>query len=154
MGDSDPHRASELASELGIGRAESLPDSVKTVDVIVTATNSRTPLFDAEWVQPGTHITGLGADTVGKQELPSALLETADLIVCDSVTTASYAGELQHATEPTRNRAREWAMLPIHASIPRKPGATTIADLCGIGAGGRGHRHGRTHQSRKQQSSR
>ncbi len=130
----DPDRASALASELGIGRAESLPDSVKTVDVIVTATNSRTPLFDAEWVQPGTHITGLGADTVGKQELPSALLETADLIVCDSVTTASYAGELQHATEPTRNRAREWAMLPIHASIPRKPGATTIADLCGIGA--------------------
>lgn len=96
-------RADLLADALGIAVATDLPAAVATTDILVTATSSRSPLIDADWIQPGTHITALGADTVGKQELPVALLDRAALLVCDDLATAREAGELQHAPDTTKD---------------------------------------------------
>jgi len=41
------------------------------------------------------HITCVGADTVGKQELSMAVLEAADFLVCDSVGQSRERGEFQ-----------------------------------------------------------
>jgi len=38
-------------------------------DIIVTATPSRKPLIKAEWIKKGTHLTCIGADMEGKQEI-------------------------------------------------------------------------------------
>jgi ornithine cyclodeaminase len=65
-------------------------------DIIVTATPSRAPLFEAEWVRPGTHVASMGSDAVGKQELPPALFERASLF-CDLPAQAVSLGEFQHA---------------------------------------------------------
>lgn len=127
-----PNRA--LAAELGVTAQTDLERAVSAADIIVTATSSRAPLVEADWVQPGTHITALGADTVGKQELPVALLGSADLIVCDNIATALKAGELQHATPTIQARAVAWPELAAGGAPARSFGAITIADLCGIGA--------------------
>lgn len=111
-----------------------LRTAVSAADVVVTATNARSPLFDADWVRPGTHITAMGADTAGKQELAPALLDTAELVVCDSVATALHAGELQHASPATQDRAVGWPDLAVRGRPPRSDASITIADLCGIGA--------------------
>lgn len=131
----DRDRAAALATDLGVKEAGDLESAVRGADAIVTATNSRTPLFDAAWVQHGTHVTALGADTVGKRELPLALLEMADLVVCDSVATALHAGELQHAGKRVRDHAVNWPDIAAkQVPATRRDGSITIADLCGIGA--------------------
>jgi ornithine cyclodeaminase len=130
----DGDRTRALAFEFGVTAATDLERAVSAADIIVTATSSRAPLIEADWVQPGTHITALGADTVGKQELPVALLGRADLIVCDNIATALKAGELQHAAPTVQARAIAWPELAAGGPPTRKVGAITIADLCGIGA--------------------
>ncbi|HUQ56051.1 ornithine cyclodeaminase family protein [Lentzea sp.] len=70
---------------------------VSAADVLVTATTAREPLFDASWVRPGTHISAMGADGPGKQELPVALYERASLF-CDLPDQSSTIGEFQHTS--------------------------------------------------------
>lgn len=70
----------------------------RAADIIVTATTAREALFAAEWVQAGTHISAMGADTKGKQELPSALFANADLY-CDFTSQSVVIGEFQHAAK-------------------------------------------------------
>lgn len=70
----------------------------RSADIIVTATSSRTPLFDAEWVKPGTHISAMGADAKGKQEVPTELYAVARLY-CDLPEQSRLIGEFQHAPD-------------------------------------------------------
>lgn len=65
-----------------------------SADIIVTATASRDPLFDADWIRPGTHVAAMGADGPGKQELPCELLDRATLF-CDSPHQSIVLGEFQ-----------------------------------------------------------
>ncbi|ANZ41566.1 ornithine cyclodeaminase family protein [Lentzea guizhouensis] len=71
---------------------------VTAADVLVTATTAREPLFDASWVRPGTHISAMGADGPGKQELPVQLYEHATLF-CDLTEQSLTIGEFQHAPD-------------------------------------------------------
>lgn len=64
-------------------------------DMIVTATPSRSPLFTLSMVRPGTHISCMGADGAGKQELDPRLLEQAELF-CDLPAQSVTIGEFQH----------------------------------------------------------
>ena len=98
----DPSKVAGFADRLQVqaGRAiavtASAPEEAcRAADVIVTATPSRAPLFDAEWVRPGTHLSAMGADAKGKQEMPPALLERASLF-CDLPAQSLVMGEFQH----------------------------------------------------------
>lgn len=115
------------------------PEAVcRAADVIVTATPARAPLVRAEWLRPGQHVTALGSDSPGKQELDAACLARADLVVVDRLTQCAAFGELRHALE-------SGAVQPgrVHAELGeivagRKSGRTsadqiTIADLTGVG---------------------
>jgi alanine dehydrogenase len=72
--------------------------AVADSEVVITATPGKGPLFDAQAVQPGTHLTCVGADTKGKRELPDGLLARARLVV-DDLTQARQIGETQWAPE-------------------------------------------------------
>ena len=65
-------------------------------DVVCTTTPSRSPLFPAGAVRPGTHINAVGADGPGKQELEPALLSAARVIV-DERYQAVHGGEVNVA---------------------------------------------------------
>lgn len=69
--------------------------AARAADILVTVTPSRTPLVNADWIRPGTHIAAMGADDVGKQELDVRLFERAELWV-DSAEQAIRIGEAQH----------------------------------------------------------
>ncbi len=77
-------------------RAVSAEDAVRGADIVVTATPAREALFQAEWVKPGTHVASMGSDAPGKQELPVALLQQAQLF-CDLRTQSVQIGDFQHA---------------------------------------------------------
>lgn len=69
------------------------PDAVEQADIIVTVTAARAPLFDAGLVRAGTHISAMGADGEGKQELAPVLVAKAELftdVVQQSITVGEY----------------------------------------------------------------
>lgn len=66
-------------------------------DLIVTTTASTAALIAAEWIRPGTHITAVGADAKGKQELDPNVFGRADLRVVDSLAQCVDHGEVAHA---------------------------------------------------------
>jgi alanine dehydrogenase len=68
---------------------------VEAVDILVTATPATGPLFDSAWVKPGTHISAIGSDNVGKHELPVELLSHA-ILVMDYPPQTMILGEAQH----------------------------------------------------------
>lgn len=65
-------------------------------DVIITVTPARAAILEDREIRPGTHIASMGADTVGKQELPVALVARATLFG-DEPAQAVTIGECQHA---------------------------------------------------------
>ncbi|RWA75292.1 MAG: ornithine cyclodeaminase family protein [Mesorhizobium sp.] len=79
-------------------RAALAEEAVRAADIVVTATPSREPLFDAAWVGPGTHVVGMGSDAPGKRELPSELFPRARLF-CDLISQSVQIGEFQHVRD-------------------------------------------------------
>lgn len=66
-------------------------------NLIITTTPSTTPLIKPEWVREGTHITAVGADAPGKQELDEKLVELADIRAVDSYSQCIDHGEVAQA---------------------------------------------------------
>jgi len=77
-------------------RACSIDETVREADVLITVTPVRKPVVRAEWVRPGTHINAIGADAPGKQELETAMLKRATVVV-DNWEQASHGGEINVA---------------------------------------------------------
>ena len=67
-----------------------------SADILITVTPSQKALVEKPWVRPGTHISAMGADTKGKQELDPQLVAVAALFV-DEAAQAITIGECQHA---------------------------------------------------------
>ncbi len=96
----DPHTASiaALVNEFA-GRgvtfetATSVEQAVRGAHVIVTTTPSHAPVVERAWVSEGSHISAIGADAPGKQELESAILGAARVFV-DDLEQASHSGEI------------------------------------------------------------
>lgn len=95
------HAFIERLSKKGIhAKAESAQSACMKADIIVTATTSNKPLFLAEWVKSGTHISAMGADKKGKQELPIELYSNSKLF-CDFEKQSVEIGEFQHSHNGT-----------------------------------------------------
>ena len=84
------------ATSVELIAAAEVEAAVVGADVIVTTTPSWEPIVRAEWVGPEAHITAIGADTKGKNELDVDLFHRARVVV-DDWTQASQIGESQHA---------------------------------------------------------
>jgi ornithine cyclodeaminase len=113
-------------------RAATPREACEAADVVVTATPARAPLFEADWVRPGTHVAAMGADAKGKQELPPALLERAHLF-CDLPAQSRAIGEFQHASEQALASLRPVGdVLRAGEGGRTDPGAITVFDSSGI----------------------
>lgn len=109
---------------------------VRESQLVVTTTPARTPILKAEWLHPGLHITAMGSDQAGKNELDPEAVQAATLFVCDRISQSEKLGELRSARE-----AGFTAIPPELGEIVAggKPGRSsesdvTICDLTGTGA--------------------
>ena len=131
-------RASESIQAWGldIQAAETLDDLVSQCNLIVTTTSAKSPLIRADQVKKGTHITAMGSDDLGKQELEAALLAKADLVVADSISQCGQYGECLHAIQG--GLIEEGSILELGQVIKNPAiGRTsedqiTVADLTGV----------------------
>ena len=113
-----------------------LKSLTKTCNFIVTTTPSTEPLIVSDWVQPGTHITAMGSDTPGKQELDTEILNRADRVVADSIAQCIERGEIAKALEAGVLVEDEVVELG-HVISGKAEGRTradqlTVADLTGV----------------------
>lgn len=67
------------------------PEEACKADVLITLTPAQTPLFQADWVEPGTVIFPMGSF----QEIPDNIILQADKIIVDHVDQALNRGALK-----------------------------------------------------------
>ena len=106
-------------------------------DVLITTTPSRRPLVRVEWLRPGMHVTAVGSDAPGKQELDAECLSRADIVCVDRLVQCASFGELAGGLQRGLLRDADAVQLG-HLVAGRSPGRTsnhqiTIADLTGVG---------------------
>lgn len=106
--------------------------------LVVTTTPAREPIIKANWLHPGLHITAIGADQNGKNEIDPQALSACDLYVCDSVSQCEFSGELEAALAQglwTKGTPPELGQIINGAQQGRaSDDQITICDLTGTGA--------------------
>jgi ornithine cyclodeaminase/alanine dehydrogenase-like protein (mu-crystallin family) len=128
--------ADELGSGTNVVAAETAEAAVRDADVICCATTSFEPIFSADWVAPGTHVSAVGSFQKGMVELPPELYAAAARVAVDSrAAVLEEAGDLLAAIETGRLAAdgfveigtldREWA-------ATRDPSAITVFKSVGL----------------------
>jgi ornithine cyclodeaminase/alanine dehydrogenase-like protein (mu-crystallin family) len=70
--------ADEMAKRLKIEvrAVDSAREAVKGADILSSCTDSMQPVYDAEWIEKGMHVTNLG-----RREIPDAAMAKFDLVV-------------------------------------------------------------------------
>ena len=127
--------AKQFAEEIG-GIAVSAEEAVRGADVVVTVTNSKTPVLKGSWLKPGCHVNAIGACRPDWRELDdeamanivfvdsreAALKESGDLILSGAKIYAelgeALAGKVpSHAGEITIFKSLGMAVEDITAAI-------------------------------------
>jgi ornithine cyclodeaminase len=116
---------------LAVSVAESPAEVARETRLIVTTTAARQPLLFAADVQPGTHISAVGSDSAGKQELDPGILAEAALLLVDSARQCQKLGELQHAPNEWERAVEIGAFCESPPQWDR--GGITVCDFTGLG---------------------
>jgi len=87
--------ARDLAARHAGARAVSADEALRGAHVVVTATNSTSPLFSASAVEPGTHVAMVGSGSAAASEVEPRLLARAAAIRVDHRPTClEESGEI------------------------------------------------------------
>ncbi len=73
---------------------EDIESATKESHNIITVTPARSPIIMSDWVQPGTHISCIGADMSGKQEIDGNILKKSKVFV-DDLEQNCNVGEIE-----------------------------------------------------------
>ncbi|MEG0431163.1 MAG: ornithine cyclodeaminase family protein [Anaerovoracaceae bacterium] len=71
-----------------------LESATRLADAIITVTPSTTPLIHKDWIKAGTHLTCLGSDMEGKQEIDETIFQNAK-IYADDKDQCIRVGEME-----------------------------------------------------------
>ena len=109
--------------------AGSPEETVRGSDIVSTVTTAATPLFDAKWLSPGTHINAAGSNSLIRREVGEDVLKVSSPIVVDSRETAlKEAGDLLPALEKGRLSERVLVELG-EVIIGRHPGRSSASEI-------------------------
>ena len=85
-------------------------EAVQGCDLVVTATTATEPVFDGEWIEEGTHVSGVGSNTPGKCELDGVCFKRSRIVVDYLEQAIHEAGDLHRALQTG-------AILPADVSV-------------------------------------
>jgi ornithine cyclodeaminase len=134
-----PHAAGQLRAalcdldmEIMVAERE---EAIAGADIVVTVSASREPLVRVEEIAPGTHLSAMGADQPGKQELAADLVAQGKLFT-DRIDQSISIGEFQHAVQAGLIAASDITPLGLVLSgaAPGRtdPSQITIFDSSGV----------------------
>jgi len=86
------------------------PDTAATEkDIVITATTSKTPVFDGRVLDEGTHLNVIGSNFLQKSEIDVTTVRRADIIACDSIEQCKLeAGDF---SEALTEHATDWPLM-------------------------------------------
>jgi ornithine cyclodeaminase/alanine dehydrogenase-like protein (mu-crystallin family) len=98
-------------------------------DIVVTATNSPTPVVSGDWLDDGTLVIAIGGERHGDRELDDAVIERAGLITCDSI--ASSRAEAADLWLPAETHLLSWDdVVELHDIVAKNhPGRTSDSQI-------------------------
>jgi ornithine cyclodeaminase len=100
--DTNPEKAAAFAHELAgrgpipsdLTAASTSKEALAEADIVCTATTSSSPVFSDDELKPGVHISAVGSYTPEMQELPSATIQRARIVVDSRSAALAEAGDL------------------------------------------------------------
>ena len=120
-----PH-AESFAKEIG-ATAMSAENAVRDADVVVTATNSKTPVLQGAWLKPGCHVNAVGACRPDWRELD-------DVVMGNVVFVDSREAALKESGDVILSGAKIYAELgeALAGKVPARANETTIFKSLGM----------------------
>jgi thiomorpholine-carboxylate dehydrogenase len=118
--------AERFAKEIG-ATAMSSEDAVRGADVVVTATNSKTPVLKGVWLKPGCHINAVGACRPDWHELD-------DEAMSNVVFVDSREGAMKESGDVILSGAKIYAELgeALSGKVPSRANETTVFKSLGM----------------------
>jgi ornithine cyclodeaminase/alanine dehydrogenase-like protein (mu-crystallin family) len=88
--------ASEMSAQLGLDvvPTEDVEGSVREADIVVTASSSHDPLFDGNWLKPGTHLNNIGSHTPDARELDTTTVKRSKYVADLKEANLAEAGDI------------------------------------------------------------
>jgi alanine dehydrogenase len=99
-----PEAAENFANDLrgdGVDAeiAASGQEAVAGSDIVTTATTAKEAFIEADWLEPGMHVNGVGANSAGKKELTPGVYARGYVVVDYKEQVLMEAGDLMAALE-------------------------------------------------------
>ena len=118
--------AKQFAEEIG-GTAVSAEEAVRGADVVVTVTNSKTPVLKGSWLKPGCHVNAIGACRPDWRELDDEAM--ANIVFVDS-----REGAMKESGDVILSGAKIYAELgeTFAGKVPSHAGEITIFKSLGM----------------------
>jgi ornithine cyclodeaminase/alanine dehydrogenase-like protein (mu-crystallin family) len=118
--------AEQFANEIG-ATATPAEQAVRGADVIVTATNSKTPVLKGAWLKPGSHVNAVGACRPDWRELDDEAMRAV-------VFVDSREGALKESGDVILSSAQIYAELgeALADKVPSRAKETTIFKSLGM----------------------
>ena len=118
--------AEQFAKEIG-GKAMSAEEAVRGADVIVTATNSKTPVLEGSWLKSGCHVNAIGACRPDWRELDDDAMSKV-------VFVDSREGALKESGDVILSGSKIYAEIgeALGGKIPSQASETTIFKSLGM----------------------
>jgi len=82
------------ALDLEVIPTEDVEAAVREADIIVTASSSHTPLFDGNWLKPGTHVNNIGSHSPGARELDTTTVKRSKFVADLKEANLAEAGDI------------------------------------------------------------
>lgn len=130
--------AAEMGAKSGLSvKAVTSPAAaVGDADVLICASNRVAPIFEADWLRPGTHINAVGPKLKGAHEIPMEAVERSSVVASDSLAQVDgYSPPFFLSDTPHRERMVELSDIV----SGRKRGRTSDDDItlfCSVGLAG------------------
>ena len=84
-----------FAQSTGARAVASAEEAVQGADIVVTATFAGDPVIESSWIKDGAHVNAMGSNRGNRRELPTDLIQRANLIAIDSIEQGQMeAGDL------------------------------------------------------------
>ena len=111
-------------------------EAVKSSNIILITTSSKTALIKGKWLTKGQHLTAVGSDDTFKHEVDLECFEKADNIFVDSLELNYQFGEYSHAIKANSelaNKTTEFGNAFVNKDLSHQENKITITKLVGVG---------------------
>jgi ornithine cyclodeaminase/alanine dehydrogenase-like protein (mu-crystallin family) len=130
--------ATQMSQKTGIPieAAGSAEEVVNFAEVLICATKSTSPMLDASWVAPGSHVNTIGPKFKGMAEIPYELAQKSQVIATDSLQQVdSYPRPFFLLETPERERMTDLSDIVAGMQAGRLS-SNDVTLFCSVGLAG------------------